>query len=65
MSYVDILLTEGLRILSHHVGQVPPADVELLHLLLDKLQTEFFGSCGRQVLSSKAGSLADLPAKDL
>lgn len=46
-SYVNVILTEGFRIFFHHVGQVPPANVELLHLLLDELQTQFFRPCGR------------------
>lgn len=64
-SYVYVLLGEALRVFPHHVGQVPFADVELLHLLLDELQAELLGSGSRQVLPAEAGADTDGPAPDL
>lgn len=65
MSYVDVLLRKGLRVFSHHVSQVPLADVELLHLLLDELHSELLQPCGRRVLPVEGRAHAYLPPRDL
>lgn len=62
VSYIHVLLGEALRVFSHHVGQVPLPDVELVHLLLDELHGELLRTCGRQVLPAEGGARADLPA---
>lgn len=49
-------MSEIVRVLSHHVGQVPLADIEFLHLLLDKLHRELFGASSCQVLPVHDGT---------
>lgn len=63
-SYVYVLLAEGLRVLPHHVGQVPLPDVELLHLLLDELRAQLL-SRGRRVLPAGGGAHTDPPVENL
>lgn len=65
MTHIYVLLGEGLRVLSHHVSQVPLPYVELLHLLLYKLRRELLRSCSREVLSVEGRARTYLPPRDL
>ena len=64
-SYVYVLLAEGLWVFSHHVGQVPLAHVELVHLFLDEVQRELLRSCSCQVPPPGGAAQTDAPVNHL
>lgn len=65
LSYVYVLLTKGLWVFVHHVGQVSLPDVKLLHLLLDELRADLLSSCGRHVLPAGGGAQTYPPVENL